>query len=86
MNIDKVHLLGASLDKKPLYLLGRSILSLTLMAFGVFLLTGYIDRTEDLKAYHSFWLYLDPSMSYGGRDYKEELMLFAKESLFEYQR
>lgn len=65
--------------------LGRIGLSVTIIGFAFLLLTGTIKKDDDMKSYYNFWQHVSPR-SYGGRDKRQELELFFKQSLFEYQR
>ena len=85
MTAEKINLFGVTLDKKSVFTVGRQAFAVTLMTFGLLLITGIIDKQGDLRAYYNFWQRVEPQ-SYGGRDHKEELQNFLKQSNFEFQR
>jgi hypothetical protein len=43
------------IDRKHLFHAGKTGFSVCLILFGLMLLTGIIDKTDDLKSYFNFW-------------------------------
>jgi len=76
---------GTEIECRKVFNFGRIILSFSLMAFAILLLSGSISKEDDLRSYFNFWQHLAPK-SYGGRDAKDELKAFSQQSFFEFQR
>jgi len=72
-------------DSKTFYHFGRFGIGLTFLLFGIFILTGHISKSDDVKSYYNFWQHMAPQ-TYGGRDAAHELENFQKQSMFEPQR
>ena len=43
------------IPKKNLYMIGKYGFLFTLLIFAAMLLTGIIDKQDDLKSYYNFW-------------------------------
>ena len=48
-------LFGIKVDKKKLFTFGKVGFLITFMAFGIMLLSGVIDKSDDLKSYYNLW-------------------------------
>eukprot|EP00347_Sterkiella_histriomuscorum_P019582 403341080 len=58
----------------------------TLLTFGLLLVTGVLDKQDDLKSYYSFWQYVWPNSMYESMSKNQALTHFYQNSYFDLQR
>ena len=58
--------MGIRIPRKTLYNIGKYGFLLTLLLFSTMLMTGLIDKQDDLKSYYNFWNHISPSPLYEG--------------------